>query len=230
MNNQEEKKEKKIPYYVWGIIIFCALVLVDQLTKILADWYFDEGDRPIPIIPDLICLRITYNPGIAYGIGGDAPSWIKISIIVGTIIMMFVLSIVYFKLDDSRKLIRIALIFIVAGGVGNLIDRFYFRMWDENAPYGVRDMVDLSNFIGYFLPFLNDWFGLEAIGFGVCNFADFFIFGGAVTLILALLFWDKEAIFPQGKYKELAKAYEEELAQKKKKEEERKNSQLPKIE
>ena len=44
--------------------------------------------------------------------------------------------------------------------------------------------------------------------FTVCNFADFFIVGGAIFLILSLLFLDRDAMFPVGKYKALAKEQE----------------------
>ena len=50
----------------------------------------------------------------------------------------------------------------------------------------------------------------KIVDFGVCNFADFFISGGAVLFILSLLFFDKDAIFPVGeKYKALAKEAQE---------------------
>jgi lipoprotein signal peptidase len=84
------------------------------------------------------------------------------------------------------------LIFVLAGGVGNLVDRVYYRVWDKNCLYGVRDMVDLSRF-----------------GFAVCNFADFFICAGAAILVVAFLFFDKDAVCPVGKYKKLAKEAEE---------------------
>ena len=46
--------------------------------------------------------------------------------------------------------------------------------------------------------------------FGVCNFADFFIVGGAITLMAAILFFDAGALFPlTEKYKALSKEYEE---------------------
>ena len=84
-------------------------------------------------------------------------------------------------------IIRIALIFIIAGGIGNFIDRMYYQVWDPATDAvirdGVRDMVDISS-----------------IGFGVCNFADFFITGGAVALVLACLFFDTYAYSPKGKY------------------------------
>ena len=86
--------------------------------------------------------------------------------------------------------------FIVAGGVGNLIDRVHYKVWTDTL-YGVRDMVDLSRF-----------------GFAVCNFADFFISAGAVMLVLSLLFFDRDAIFPVGKYKALAKESEEKQKEK----------------
>ncbi len=189
---------------LWGVLIFAVLLLIDMVTKVAAEEYFSNPNHPklIEVIPDWISLCLAYNDGIAYGIGSNSPSWLKLTVVAGTGVMMLVFAIVYFKLDKSRAWARTALVFIVAGGVGNLIDRIYFRVWEPSVVYGVRDMVDLSRF-----------------GFAVCNFADFFITGGAVVLVLALLFFDKDALFPVGKYKlqakqiaELAKEEEEETA------------------
>ena len=179
---------------LWGICIFFLLILIDQLTKLFADVYFSAAGAPdyIVIIPDLIGLCIEYNDGIAYGMMGEAPTGVKIAVIVGTAVMMTALAILYFKIDARRSLLKIALVFVVGGGVGNLIDRVYFRVWDSTTVLGVRDMVDLSR-----------------LGFAVCNFADFFITAGAVMLVLSFLFFDKDAFFPLGKYKALAKEAEE---------------------
>ncbi len=186
---------------LWGILLFAILLLIDMVTKFVSDAYFSRYGAPekIDIIPGWISLCITYNRGIAYGVGDGAKLWVKMLVIGVTAAMMVVLSVVYFRLDKSRKWIRIALVFVVAGGVGNLIDRVYYRVWDPvTFPYGVRDMVDLSRF-----------------GFAVCNFADFFITGGAVVLIIGMLFFDKDAVFPLGKYRALAKAEEEKRQAKK---------------
>ena len=110
-------------------------------------------------------------------------------------LMMLVLGVMYFTVDTRRTLLRIAFVFIVAGGIGNFIDRMYYQVWDPasasvlpNGAVGVRDMVDISR-----------------LGFAVCNFADFFISAGAVMLVLALLFFDGTAVWPVGKkYKALA--------------------------
>lgn len=200
--SRKVKKEKKISPLkgsnLWGLLLFGVLLLIDMLTKLVADAYFSQPDAPqkIDIIPGWISLCITYNKGIAYGLGTNSPEWLKIGVVALTGVLMLGLAILYFKLDKRRAWIRIALVFVIAGGVGNFIDRIYYQVWDANALYGVRDMVDLSRF-----------------GFAVCNFADFFISGGAVALVLALLFFDKEALFPVGKYKALAQEEQEEKRQ-----------------
>jgi signal peptidase II len=194
---------------LWGILLFFVLIFVDQLTKILADAYFSQEDAPAKIvfIPGWINFCITYNRGISYGMGTNAPEWLKIGVIAATGVLMTVFAVFYFILDKRRSLLRLALVFVVAGGVGNLIDRVYYQVWDVNTLYGVRDMVDLSR-----------------LGFAVCNFADFFICGGAVMLVLALLFFDKDAMYPMtAKYKALAK--EAEADEEKKTEEKRRKKQ-----
>ena len=199
--SRKVKKEKKISPLkgsnLWGLLLLGVLLLIDMLTKLAADAYFSQPDAPtkIDIIPGWISLRITYNKGIAYGLGAGSAVWLKIGVIALTGAMMVALTVLYLVLDKRRSWMRIALVFVVAGGLGNFIDRVYYQVWDPNAVYGVRDMVDLSRF-----------------GFAVCNFADFFICGGAVALVLALLFFDKEALWPVGKYKALAKEWQPDQA------------------
>ncbi len=188
---------------IWGVLIFAVLLIVDLVTKLWADAYFNADGAPsrVNIIPGWIWLEIEYNPGISYGMGANAPEWAKILVIIATAVIMLALSVAYFKMDKRRTLLRLAFVFIVAGGVGNLIDRVYYRVWelDAYANAGVRDMVNLSRF-----------------GFAVCNFADFFITGGAVMMALSMLFFDRDAMYPVGKkYRALAKEYEAEQEAKK---------------
>lgn len=193
----------------WGVLIFAILVLVDMLTKLAADVYFSgpRANDKIDIIPGWIALRMEYNPGISYGMGSDAPMIVKLLVVIATAVLMAVFAVAYFKMDKRRGFLRMALVFIVAGGVGNLIDRVYYRVWELDGTQinqGVRDMVDLSR-----------------LGFAVCNFADFFITGGAVALVLALLFFDRDAMWPATeKYRMLAKEQEEKTQTKKAEKEE----------
>ncbi len=190
---EELKKErdrfKSWRTLLWGFVLFTLLVFADQFTKLAADVYFGQkGNAPIAVIPGWIYLEITYNRGIAYGSLGDAAEWIKIAVVVGTGLLMLLFSVFYIRMDTRRTFLRIAIILIVAGGIGNLIDRVQYRVWESDALYGVRDMVNLQRF-----------------GFAVCNLADFFITFGAIMLVLGLLFFDRDALFPTGKkYKALA--------------------------
>lgn len=193
MKTTPEKTNKKNSY-LWGILLFFLLIFIDHLTKAVADIYFQMEGAPssVPIIPDLIELCITYNRGISYGMGRNAPMEVKIAVVALTGVMMAGIAIAYFFVDTRRSFLRLAFVFIVAGGVGNLIDRVYYQVWDPatynyNFRDGVRDMVDIHN-----------------LGFGVCNFADFFISAGAVMMALAFIFFDSYAMKPLGKYQELA--------------------------
>ena len=182
---------------LWGVLLFVILLLIDQVTKLVADAYFSaEGAKEsIKIIPGWIELCQHYNKGVAFSGLNDAAPWVKVLLIIGTGVLMALFAVFYFKTDKRRSFLRLAVVFIVAGGVGNLIDRLYFKMWLPDAPFGVRDMVMLD---------------FQIFNFGICNFADFFISAGAVMLVLAIAFLDRDAFIPLGKYKALAEEAEKE--------------------
>ena len=181
--------------WLWGALLFIGLVAVDLVTKIVADHLWDPGDPSVKIIPGYLELCLTYNRGMSFSIGYYAPTGAKIAVIALTAVLFVAFGAYYVILDKRRSWVRMALVFIVAGGVGNLIDRVYYRVWDPNSFGGVRDMVRLKIFM---------------FDFGVCNFADFFIVGGAIALMVAMFFFDAGALYPlTKKYKALSKEYEE---------------------
>lgn len=192
---------------LWGILLLGVLLLVDMLTKILADVYFNLPDSPnrIEVIPGYLDFRISYNQGMAFSMGESAPASAKIALVTATGVLFVALFALYLFADKRRTWLRVSLLFVVAGGLGNFIDRVLYLM-DPTLLAGVRDMVRLKI-----------WF----MDFGICNFADFFIVGGAIALMCALVFFDSAAIFPMTKkYKALAKEYEEKEERKQKSKEE----------
>ena len=197
----EQKKSVK-GSWLWGALVFPVLVLIDMVTKILADAYYDYGDPYFKIIPGYLEWGLTYNRGVAFSMMHDAPTPAKIALVWSTAVLFVVFAVYYIKLDPRRTWVRVALIFIIAGGVGNLIDRVYYQMWISGDPAelgGVRDMVYLN----------------VVMNFGVCNFADFFICIGSAVLVVAMVFFDQDALLPLGKYKEMAKQAMEKEEQKK---------------
>lgn len=221
-----EKKEKQAGvlkgHWLWGVLVLCILLLIDLGIKIAAQVYFDIlGNKDLVLIPGVIELTYTENPGMAFSMGADASPTAKIGVIVGTAVMMLACIFIYLRMDKRRSCLRWCLVFIVAGGLGNLIDRVLFQTWLNNGR-GVRDMVMLD-----FSVLLENWFSVPPtnfLDFGVCNFADFFIVGGAIALIVALFFFDTDAFFPKGKYKALAKEADEKAEAKAKAKAERKNA------
>lgn len=193
---------------LWGLFLFALLLFIDQLTKAVADVYFvDVADAPskLELLPGIIELQIAWNRGVAFSLLQDSDKLVKMAIVFGTALIMVVLTCIYLCLDKRRSFLRVAIVLIVAGGVGNFIDRFCYQVWNPETATGfrdgVRDMVYLD-----FSGLLKQWFGWETnfMNFGVCNFADFFIVIGAVMLIFALLFFDRDALIPVGKYRVLA--------------------------
>ena len=182
---------------LWGVLALGILIFIDMLTKIFADAYFSQVGAPskIDLIPGYLDFRISYNKGMAFSIGATAPIEAKIALVVGTGVLFVGLMIFFFSLDRRRTWLRWALVFIVAGGIGNFIDRI-IHLSNPAVLEGVRDMVRLKI-----------WF----MDFGVCNFADFFVVGGSIAFALALLFFDGMAIFPlTKKYKAMSIVMEEE--------------------
>ena len=186
---------------LWGMFALGVLILIDMLTKIIADAYFSMEGAPgkIEFIPGYLDFRISYNEGMAFSIGANAPIEAKIAIVVGTGLLFVAILVFFFMLDKRRTWLRWALIFIVAGGIGNFIDRILY-LANPSVLAGVRDMVRLKI-----------WF----MDFGVCNFADFFVVGGSIAFALAIIFFDGMAIFPlTKKYKAMAIVMEEQEKEK----------------
>jgi signal peptidase II len=120
------------PGRVYGILGATAVTIAafDQVTKQLA--LAGLGDGPIDVIPGVVTLRLTLNPGGAFGLGRE---WPGLFLAATVVVIVMILSWVR-RVDDLRWLVPLGM--IVGGGVGNLIDRV-FRPFDGQ----VVDFVDL---------------------------------------------------------------------------------------
>lgn len=114
------------------LYITLGAVLVDVITKLLvagihlpfAGIRFEGipyGSR-IPIIGDFIQLTFIENPGIAFGIKVANKEYLALC----TIIAMFGLLVYLYKIRNESFWIRMPLALILAGAIGNLINRVFF--------------------------------------------------------------------------------------------------------
>lgn len=160
-------------------LLVCALILssgvmitLDQLLKIWSSSNL-ANQPPRVLINGILGLTYFHNTGAAFGfLGGQA--WGRWVLTVVVILLLVTVVWYYFRLPATRKmwLIRVPLLFVFAGGMGNLIDR-------------VR--------LGYVVDMLEFLF----IRFAVFNLADVFIVSGIIAVpIIILIMGKKDAPWP----------------------------------
>ncbi|MBR4341611.1 MAG: signal peptidase II [Lachnospiraceae bacterium] len=153
-------------WYIAAPLVMAALVFVDQLTKYMARRDLSVlADRRYPIIDKVFSLTLVKNRGAAWGILQGRVDILSII----SIILVIVIFIFFIKIPAAKKFnaIRILSVFVVAGAVGNVIDRIGF---------------------GEVTDFLN----IELINFPVFNIADCYITFSMVIFAFLMLFYYKD--------------------------------------
>ena len=114
-----------------------VIVIVDQITKALAVEFLSDR-APVTVLGPVLSLDLVRNPGAAFSFGtGNTVVFTILSTVVS--IALVVMS---FRLTDRRWAIGLGM--LLAGAVGNLIDRL---VRDPGFPVGhVIDMFRLPNF------------------------------------------------------------------------------------
>ena len=140
-----------------NILIIVLCIAADQLTKICAAANLKDIST-LPIIENIFHFTYVENRGAAFGMLADHRSVFMILSVVG-IAAIFV----YLTVTKPKSWwMRLALCFIVGGGVGNMIDRI------------AR---------GYVIDFIDCRF----INFYVFNVADSFVCVGCAMFIIAVI-------------------------------------------
>jgi len=105
-------------YALW---LSFLLIVLDQATKFVVHARFELGEG-IHIIPGFFDIRYIQNTGAAFGIMEGMNPWlVALSIVMLGLLVGFRS---YFL--DNRRLHRVVLALMVAGIIGNLIDRIKF--------------------------------------------------------------------------------------------------------
>lgn len=154
-------------FYLLSFLSCVLLIFWDQITKLWTVDYFKFEGPYKSIIDGFFQLTFLKNDGAAWGIlkGG------RIFFIIVTVVVVLVLIAYYFKIKKSEKswVIKISIIMIVAGAVGNLIDRFRLGY-----------VIDMLHFI------------FKDYSFPVFNFADIYVVVGTALFIIYVIFLSDE--------------------------------------
>lgn len=108
------------------IIFFLVILGVDQGTKYAASHMLLLGE-PISVIPGLFNLTLVYNPGAAFGMFGNYPDEIRRLTLWGVSLIALIV-VVRFMMKEAKDdlLAQYALVAILSGALGNIIDRLRF--------------------------------------------------------------------------------------------------------
>jgi signal peptidase II len=147
------------------ILIFIVLaVVLDQIVKTAVDRYLPLQEA-VPVIPMLALYR-TYNLGVAFSMLSGMDGWLIVG--MRLVIVAFVVWL-WRRSSKDRWLAHLGFALIIAGALGNLVDRFLY-----------------GHVIDYIL------FHTETWSFAVFNLADSFISVGAAAVILDELLLSKK--------------------------------------
>ena len=136
-----------------------GIIIIDQATKFWAEATLVPYE-PVPVIGEWIQWRLVYNPGAAFGIGGDS-TWV-----LSLIAAIAVVGISIFVARISSVRWALATGALLGGAISHLGDRLF-----REPGFARGEIVD---FIDYF-------------GFFVGNVADIALVGGAIAIVLLSL-------------------------------------------
>jgi signal peptidase II len=155
----------KKQHIIIAIIAIILMIVLDQVSKVLTIQHIALGEE-IKIINNFFSFGHAKNTGISYGGFSDASPLFFIGVYVLAIgVFAYLAREVDFV---KKKLYSISIIMMIAGGIGNLIDRVLFGE--------VTDMLILIIF--------------NRELFGIFNIADVFLVVGMIIFSIDLVYED----------------------------------------
>lgn len=150
------------------LLIIAAVLIVDLFSKhFTASWLPTLPGGRFPLIEGVFELSYVENRGAAFGMMQNA-RWFFIVMTVVAVVLLGWFTVKYRSRIHTRA--RIALALVIAGAVGNFIDRL-------------------------FLGYVRDMFYIALINFAVFNVADAAITVGGIGLVVDCIFTKKGRVF-----------------------------------
>ena len=151
--------------FVISLVIIAVLIAIDQIIKVIVNAKLAVGDI-VEVIKfgntKIFSLSHVRNSGAAWSMM-EGKTWF----LIGVPVIVCALGIWYMYTQRKKsKLQMVSLAMLVAGGLGNLIDRIR-----------LHEVIDYIRF--------------EPIKFPVFNFADICVVVGAVIFAVYIIFLDK---------------------------------------
>ncbi|MCG6870784.1 MAG: signal peptidase II [Gammaproteobacteria bacterium] len=143
-------------------IALVAWLAADQLSKL---WVLSQASLPLAVTP-FFNVVLSHNPGAAFGMFSEGSGWQNLFFVAVAVIISAVILWYLFRMPREERQVRVALVMILAGALGNLVDRLRFG--------AVVDFVDLHAAAWHWFTF---------------NVADIAISVGAALLVADAFGW-----------------------------------------
>lgn len=158
---------KQKSFSFWSVLVV-VLVALDQVVKIYFDNTFAYAER-VNVLPffDFVLL---YNTGAAFSIAADAGGWQR-WFFIGLAVVASVFIVYLLKKHKEQTLFCFGITLIMAGAIGNAIDRIVY-----------------GHVVDFLLFYWEDW----NFYYPAFNTADCFITTGAALVIIDELFFAKK--------------------------------------
>ena len=176
----------KIKIYIIPILCIGLLVALDQITKFIVRTSFALYESH-PLIKNVFHLTYIQNTGIAWGMFKNG----RTIFLILTVLVLLVCACFYAKIPQNKRFtpIRVCLVFLVSGAIGNMIDRISLR-------------------------YVVDFFDFRLINFPIFNVADIYVTVSMIVLILLCAFYYHEheidALFSKSERKTMSQKQETE--------------------
>lgn len=165
--------------FIWLGILMLALDLISkQCIVAFKDNIYAAGSEGVVLIPNFLAVNYLVNTNFIFGIQVSSALTNRIIyIVVGSLLSIGLIAYYVLKHKKMSKYVKAVLMIIIAGALGNLIDRIFynadFLKWPQGGPYVENGVVDWINF-----------YGIWKFNF---NWADSCLVVGVIMLIVWLI-------------------------------------------
>jgi len=124
-----------------ALLLILTILFLDQLSKILICRFFSLN-QSLPVINKVFYLTLVHNRGAAFGILKGQLVFLILTAAVSIILIYLSL-----RVTRGRKLsfYNISLCLILAGGIGNLIDRLVFGYVIDFLDFRIWPVFNLAD-------------------------------------------------------------------------------------
>ena len=150
---------------ILGLSVALVAIIIDQLTKLFVQGYFDKVNMPVSF-GGFFNLVEAWNTGVSFSMFNDGG-------LLGIVLLsVFAIGVVIFLMfwlkKETNRLTQISLGLIIGGAIGNVVDRirfgavydfldFYYKTWHWPA----FNMADSFICIGAFIIILQGVFNAD---------------------------------------------------------------------